>query len=139
LHDSRTSSAKRERHDPDKVSAELVEEVRRLAGAGKGRQFISEQLGLAWRTLDAIGDKHGISFKRNRRTDDEIQAALERFGGLDRLVEALRAMRGEGKGWQGMAECVGLNRYACKVLVEEGRVPTIRNCKRWSVKVDSPT
>jgi hypothetical protein len=139
LHDSRTSSAKRERHDPDKVSAELVEEVRRLAEAGKGRQFISEKLGLAWRTLDAIGDKHGIGFKRNRRTDDEIRAAVDRFGGLDRLVATLRATRSEGKGWQGLAECVGLNRYACRVLVEEGRVPSYKNCKGRKANVEGLT
>jgi hypothetical protein len=55
---------RREKHDPDDVPVELVEEIRRLAEAGKGRQ--------------------------------------------------------------GIAEGVGLNRYACKVLVEKARAPTYR-------------
>lgn len=73
-------------------------------------------------------DKHGIEYKRNNRTEDQIGEAIARYGSLDDVRAVLLSLRKQGLGWQRIAEFVGLNRYACKVLVEEGRVPGLTSC-----------
>lgn len=89
---------KGERHDAERLSPELVEQIRQLSQVGKGREYISKKLGLAWRTLDRATQIHGLVYKRYRRTDDQIQAVIECYGGLDELIVMLKRMRGEGMG-----------------------------------------
>lgn len=80
--------------------------------------YICKTLGLAWRPLDKIVQVQGLAFKKNRRTEDKINSLIARHGGLDQLLQALTRMPVEGAGWQRIANAVGLNRYACKILVE---------------------
>lgn len=126
MHEISPVKMKRPRHDPENVPEDLLEEIRLLATRNKGVPTISRVTGLGWKTIEKILDKHAITCRRQRSTADEIGPAIERYGGMDQLLAVLRNYRAQGMWWQRMAEITGLNRHACRILVEQGRVPGAR-------------
>ncbi|HYG58258.1 MAG TPA: hypothetical protein VD902_09385 [Symbiobacteriaceae bacterium] len=90
---------------------------------------------MAYRTVKMIAANYGLTLGKNERTDDLLEAVVKERGGFDQLLATMREMRSKGIGWQKMAAMIGLNRYACRILVEKGQAPTFRNCvgrKRWT-------
>jgi hypothetical protein len=130
FHDKETGWLKGERHDPNNPSPELLEAIREMAEAGKTAEFIRARTGLAYRTVERIAANQGLTLRKNNCTDDQLRLVVERHGGLNKLIARFKELRAQGIGWHRIAEIVGLNRYACKVLAEEGRVPSLRNCGR---------